>query len=384
MPSPAIDLIAQQVLNNMHQNAWNNRAVSRGVVTGGLYINWKMSDPSVKNVTRVGPTGDSQQNHDPQVDLLYLTALAEYQQIHPQDHTYDGDMARTTKLVLADFQRYSLPKGWIYFYLLRDGLLLHNPGLISEARMVASNFYTRWYDPVPGVIYDRAHMPGDYTANHSLQAGAALIEAGQRWQQPAWVDAGEKTIDHVISAAFNTRYRLFYDSMTVSSDGNDRVQNDKSRPTTDAQGASALLIAYRLTGRQLYLAVANQVLHSLFESSGLWDISRQGFFFAFSFANGSVIKTYKETRSQTLALIAVHQYNQLQQQQLKQQEQQLVQVLTDHFYQRNYHGFVYRLTPDFHIFSSKPGAGPGLEDYVTTEAMGMSLDALQQTELNVS
>lgn len=383
-PSSTIDLIAQQVLSNMHLNAWNNDAVSHGVVTGGLYINWKMSDPAVKNVTRAGPTGDALQNHDPQVDLFYLTALSEYRQLHPQDHTYSGDMARATNLVLADFRRYSLPKGWIYFYLLRDGLWLHNLGLINEARAIAANFYTRCYDPALGVVYDHAHSPGDYTPNHSLQVGAALIEAGQRWHQPDWVNAGEKTIDHVIAAALNTRYHLFYDSMMVSRDGHDQVQNDKSRPTTDAEGTSALLIAYKLTRHQQYLDVANQVLHSLCVSSGLWDTSRQGFFFAFNFANDSVIKNYKETRSQTQALVAVHQYNQLQQQQLQRQEQQLIGVLTDHFYQRDYHGFVYRLTPDFHLFTSKPGEGPGLEDYVTTEAMGTSLDALQQTELNLS
>ena len=38
------------------------------------------------------------------------------------------------------------------------------------------------------------------------------------------------------------------------------------------------------------------------------------------------------------------------------------------------------LTPDFQVYVDKPGQGIGTEDYFTTEAMGSSLDALQQME----
>jgi uncharacterized protein YyaL (SSP411 family) len=142
-----------------------------------------------------------------------------------------------------------------------------------------------------------------------------------------------------------------------------------------------LVTAYTLTHRQQYLDVAGQVLQALFGASGLWDQTWGGFFFALDWSKGELLANYKETRSQTLTLIGLHHYNQVKQQQFAQQERQLVTVVTDHFYQHTYHGFFYRVTPDFQVYVSRAGTGIGLEDYFTTEAMGSALDALQQTEL---
>jgi len=379
--SPAIDMLVQQVLTNMHLHAWNPMAMSKNVVTGGLFINWNMSDPALTNAVRPGPDGNPQHNHDPQVDLLYLTSLAEYQLLHPQDHSFDADLSRATTLVLADFPSYSVPKGWIYFYLLKNGLMLHNTDLVNEAYKAASNFYTKWYDPALGVVYDRKHTPGDYQTNHTLQCGAALIDAGLRWHRQDWVNAGEKTIDHTIAVGMDPFYHQFYNSMIVSSDGHDHVQNYQDKPSTQGEAAGALVTAYLLTQRQQYLDAAGLVLQNLFGSSGLWDKTNGGFFFALDMSNGKLLNDYKETRSQTLTLISLNAYNQAKQQALAVHEQQLITVLTDHFYQHTYHGFFYRVTPNFQVYVSRPGAGIGVEDYFTTEAMGSSLDALQQTEL---
>ncbi len=122
-------------------------------------------------------------------------------------------------------------------------------------------------------------------------------------------------------------------------------------------------------------------MQNLFGSSVLWDKTNGGLFFALDMSSGKLLNDYKETRSQTLTLISLNAYNQAKQA-LAAQEQQLITVLTDHFYQHTYHGFFYRVTPNFQVYVSRPGAGIGVEDYFTTEAMGSSLDALQQTELN--
>lgn len=383
--SPTIDTLTRQVLTNMHLHAWNPNAKTRGVVTGGLYINWKMDDPSITNAVGAGPSDATQGNHDPQVDLFYLVSLADYHVLHPQDHSFDADLGRATTLVLADFRTYNLPKGWIYFFLLRAGQLLNNSALLNEAHDVASRTYTNWYDPTLGFVYDRAHTPINYSPNLTLQAGAALIDAGLLWNQPDWVNAGEKTVDHVIAVAIDPQYHLFYNNMTVSSSGQDQVQNYQAKPSTQGEAVTALVQAYTLTHRQHYLDVAGQVLQSLFGSSGLWDQQRGGLFFALAMQKGTLLTGYKETRSQTLTLISVHNYDQAlrlagKQQPFVQQEQQLVSVLTDHFYQPAYHGFFYRVTPDFQVYVDKPGQGIGTEDYFTTEAMGSTLDALQQME----
>ena len=379
--SSVVDAITSQVLLNMHQHAWNPGAVTRGKVTGGLFINWKMSNPTLTNAVRPGPDGNPQHNHDPQVDLFYLMALAEYHQIHPQIHTYDADLQHTTTLVLADFASYSLPKGWIYFYLLKSGLLLHSVALENEARAVANNFYLHWYDSKLGFVYNRAHTPGDYSTDHTINCGAALIDAGLRWQQPVWIDAGEKTIDHTISVGLDIRYHLFYSDMSIDSNGKDKVLNYQLKPSTQGQIIEALTVAYTMTHRQQYLDVAEQVIQSLFGTSGLWDSMQGGFFFGIDANKNVLLKNYKETRSQSLVLVGLNRYNEIRQQQFATQEQQLLSVLTNHFYESTYHGFFYRLTPNFHIYVSLPHQGIGVEDYFTTEAMGSSIDALQQTEL---
>jgi mannose/cellobiose epimerase-like protein (N-acyl-D-glucosamine 2-epimerase family) len=379
--SPTIDTVVGQVLTNMHQHAWNPNAMTHQTVTGGLYINWKMSDPSITNVTNPGADGETDHNHDPQVDLLYLESLAEYHQLHPQDTTYSNDLQRATALVLADFKNYSMPKGWVYFALLKAGTLLQNTALIDTAHSVANNFYRHSYDATLGFVYDRSHHPGVYNSDHTLVAGVALIDAGIRWNTPAWVTAGEKTVEHTIAVALDPQYHLFYYSMVVGNNGHDSVSNYKAKPATQGQIVDSLLTAYTLVHRQQYLDVAKQVLQAIVQTTNMWDTTYGGYYFAFNLGTGTPITAYKETRSQSLILLALHHYDTLIQPQYTVQEQQLVDVLTKHFYDSTYHGYFYRTTTDFRVFVTRQKQGVGTEDYFTTEAMGGAMDALQTTEL---
>lgn len=381
-----IDTVAAQVLTNMHEHSWNPNAMTHGSITGGLFINWKMSNPTITNAVRPGPDGNAQHNHDPQVDLFYLQALAEYHQLYPNDTSYAADIAHMTTLVHADFQSYSLPKGWIYFSLLRSGLMLHNTTLVNDAHTVAINYYAHWYNPRYGLVYELPHMPPDYSTNQSLQCGAALIDAGLRWQEPLWMQAGQKTIDHVLAVSIDPRTSLFYNSMFVDVMGQDTIQNYQEKPSTQGEAIDALVTAYTLTHTQHYLDVARQALQALFGKSGLWDTAHGGFYFAYDAKKGKILGDYKETRSQSLVLTALHHYNQAvanvqNEPRLLQQEQAVISILTGGFYQKTYKGFFYRLTPDLHIYVSRSGSGIGVEDYFTTEAMGSAINALMQTEL---
>ena len=69
-------------------------------------------------------------------------------------------------------------------------------------------------------------------------------------------------------------------------------------------------------------------------------------------------------------------------QQFLDRQQQLVNLLTTNFYQPLYHGYFYRVTPTFQIYTSGPGQGIGYEDFFTTEAMGLAMDAMQQSEFS--
>jgi hypothetical protein len=382
--SPMIDKVAQQVLSNISQHGWNTQAKTHGKVTGGLFINWKMNDPSQTNALKTGDDEATAGNHDPQVDLLYLNALAEYTTLHGQDHTYDAEVQKAITQVQLDFQNYSIPKGWLYFTLLRDGLLLKNGTLVEDAHTMAKNFYQHWYDPTVGIVFNRAHIPGTANVEHTLNCGAALIDAGTRWNEPDWTQAGKSTLDHTLTFAIDPHYHLFYNNIEVTADRQLRVQNYQAKPSTQGNGAEALINAYNTTHNQHYLDVAGQILQSMF-GSALWDNDHQGLLFALDMNTGVVEKSYKETRSQTLSLIALYHYNQALHQtqhslQMLEKEQQLIDTLANHFYQSTYHGYFYRMTPSYQIYVSSPGKGIGVEDYFTTEAMGTALDALQQTE----
>jgi hypothetical protein len=397
--SPSIDQVSQQVLLNMHLNGWNPDAQFRGITTGGLFVNWNMLNPQQTNMLGSGsqnPSGcntpplppncpNPQTVQDPQTNLSYLNDLAEYTTLHPQDHSYDADLNRMTDLVIYEFANYNLPKGWIYFYLLRAGQLLSNPILLNEAYQVAYNYYAHWYNPQLGLIYNPAHsssIAGTYTTEHSIMAGAALISAGTRWHQPAWVQAGQSTLDHVLTAAYNPSYSLFYHDITVALDGTQQVANPQAKPDSQGSIVEGLLDAYELTSNSHYLDKAGQILQGLLISSGLWDQTNGSLYFALDTSTGSINHSYKETRSQAHVLIALVHYNKVLQQlgqapQFVNKEQQLISLLTYKFYQSTYHGYFYRVTPTFNPYVTSSGF---VETYFTSEAMGIALDSLQQTE----
>jgi uncharacterized protein YyaL (SSP411 family) len=215
-----------------------------------------------------------------------------------------------------------------------------------------------------------------------------LIDAGMHWNHPDWVQAGKSTINTVMSASYQMQSQLFFNNMSVNTDGTEVVSNDQAKTATQGSAVEALVDAYALTHEPLYLTIANQVLQGLFIKNGLWDQSNGGLFFALDLDNHTLRNQYKETRAQTHALIGLYKYNQIMQtlgrpQLYPDKQQQLLALLKYNFYQPIYHGYFYRLAPNFHNYISKTSDGtPQTENYFTTEAMGLALDAIQQTELS--
>ncbi|WP_376796157.1 hypothetical protein [Thermogemmatispora sp.] len=372
----SVQAVVEQVLENMHEHAWNERAMTHGRRTGGLFINWNMSDPQRVNALGPGPSAKTLEKHDPQVDLLYLNALSTYRRLSSKRMSYQPDLQRTLTVVKLDFLDYNLPKGWIYFSLLAAGLALPDPSLVEEARSLAGRLYRFWYDPRVGAVYDRLHRPPDYSTAHALESSVALIDAGRRWQVAAWREAGERTLRHVVSQAFDPHKRLLYERLVVGPAGHDLPQNDEVRAASQGEAVSALVLAYRLTGQRRYLSLAGTLLQSLFVTSGLWDQQRGGLYFALHLRDGRVIRDYKETRAQCLTLTSLQLYNAQAEVPFLQEERSLLALLLGPFYEHSHHGYFYRLRADFQIYVSKPGAGIGKEDYFTSEAMGCALNAL--------
>ncbi|MBV9228425.1 MAG: hypothetical protein JOZ18_03855 [Chloroflexi bacterium] len=380
--NPKIDALVPLVFDNMREHGWNPQ-------TAGLYTNWRMSNPAQTNLLVVG--ADNSLKHDPQVDLFYLQTLADYHALHPQDHQFDSELDKATKVVLSEVSAYSPFKGWMYAFFQRSGALTGNQALENAAQTFAETIYNKWYDPNTQLVYNRNANPGNYQPNLALQAAYAMIDAGTRANQPAMVDAGKKTIDHVLAQAIDPQYKMLYNILNVGGPGgqdqvlnNSRYKGYQDKPSIQGEAATALILSYNVTHDQKYLDAAYQLIQAVYTSS-LWDQQYGGFFFALDMDTGKLEASNKETRSQNLVLIAMHDYDQVmlaegKQAPFTQQEGQLVSLLTDHFYQSTYHGFLYRLAPDFQLFNDKSGEG----DVFTTEAMGSATDALQQTEFALS
>lgn len=383
-----IDQVTQQVLQNISVNGFNPNAKTKSLTTGGLYVNWMMNDPTQINKVNPNTNDDPPTSHDMQTDLFYLNALAEYKYLHHGDSRYDLEIQKISPIVHYEFFNYDLPKGWVYFYLLRDGSFLNDPVLTEEANMAANNYYTHWYDTNLNLLYNKSHTPGVYSVEHSITAGAALMDAGTRWHQPSWFQAGKSTLATAVAASYNLQSHLFYNNMSVNSDGTEVVTNDQAKASTQGSVVEALMEAYMLVHDQQYLDIASQVLQSMLISSGLWDQTNGGLYFALDLNSSKLEQKYKETRAQAHTLIGLYRFNQVMRtlgkpQMYLDKQQQLISLLTTRFYEPTYHGYFYRMTPDFQIYVSNDTNGqPQLENYFTTEAMGLALDALQQTEIS--
>jgi hypothetical protein len=381
---PGTNLIVQQTLQNIAQNGWNPQAQVKGATTGGLYVNWQMDDPNRTNALYALTQSDTSSSHDIQTDLYHLNNLSTYTQLNPQDHSFDADRNRILPLVKYEYTNYNIPKGWVYFYLLRNALLLNDPQLLQEAYNAANNYYKNWYDASSSLVYNRSHTPGVVTVEHTITSGVALIDAGQRWNQPDWQQAGISTLNRVIACAYNAPNSLFYNTLTIQN-GTLSIPSNQAKAATQGSIAEALSEAYLLTHDTQYLIVAGRVLQSLLYTSGLWDATYGGLNFAFDLNSGQLEQSYKETRAQAHTLLAIIRYNQAARMlgnapAFLDREQQLTDLLTGPIYQSTYHGYFYRVTPDFQIYTSKAGHGIGYENFFTTEAMGLVIDALQQTE----
>jgi hypothetical protein len=382
--SPDIDQVVRAVLNTMRMYGWNPQAETKGQVTGGLYVNWQMNNPHHTNALKEGSDDATAAKHDPQTDLYYLNALAEYKTLHPQDQAFDGELNKMVALITREYAHYNLPKGWLYFYILRDGLLLHDEALVNAAHMIAGNYYHHWYDPGLDLLYNRSHSPGVLTPEQSMMAGAALIDAGVRWHDSTWVQAGRATLANVTQYGMNAVSHLFYEDMAVGQNGTLQVTNPQAKPPTQGAIAEALVKAYTDTHDQAYLHEAQQVLSGLFNSD-LVDRQNGGLYFAKDLQSGQINKRYKETRAHIRVLVALVAYNNALRSlhkppQFQDEEQEMLTLLTKRFYQEQYHGYFYRMTPDYQIYTSARGSGIGYENFFTTEAMGSALDALQQVE----
>ena len=394
------------MLRNIHASGINrDPAVNQGL--GGLWINWRYgSQPLQTNFQGSGQTdGPSDKlRHDVLTDFRYLHNLLLWKEQHPADHEFDADLELFRQIVGREFANTHNERGWLYDELIDMYRLSKDDFFRRTARGLAEAYATSLSRPPAGFLYKTspAHPNGYYRVDLVLEAGCALIQAGREFGEPAWEAKGRAAVDFVYAHAYLGRYRTFLFIMDdlLAPDGtlnaNESIYRDRSgrylidggvvRMGSLGQMATSLLHAHIATGDKIFLDRATGLLDALSPAEntlGLWDEKDLGYFMSAVFSGAvfrdpgipRVNRSKKESGRQAHMLEAVAVANRLTHGRYRKLEDAMLQVVTARAYYQPGRGILYEQAPDWSLLPLKSG---GFEDWVTSEAMGIALEALQQ------
>ena len=377
----------------MNADAFNPQAPPAEGVSdpGGLFINWRgtwQGNPATAAAnTNIQSSGLSDQQagskprHDPLTDLVYLVNLYAYQASHPDGQDFSADATRMEPIVQQEYANSGYYRCWVYFQLRDLGQLQPSQGWDGIADRYAAAVYRRFYDPQAGTIADPRHGMV-YRTDFAAECGAMLIDIGNRQHNAAWTAAGNSTLAHLLARAQNPETHLFPLQMQLGH-STDTVIQAQVKMGEEAQLLNSFLDAYDLTRNKAYLDAAVQGADALYSPSiGLWDRAHGGFFYSVD-ADGKDLQTaYKESRQAWVLLLLQH-LARIQGGQWVQREQQMLTVVRDKLWQPSIDGYPYREAPGFVLYHTHDGPGRShvVEDWVTSEAMGIACESLESQVL---
>jgi hypothetical protein len=401
--------MAKDVLSNICKNGFNPEA-NDGL--GGLFINWRYgSKPLLANngrtLVRDGKVESSQESlHDRLTDLRYLRGLFLYKKYSPSDHTFDNDVAKYTGIVRADFPDGTDERGWVFDEWLSMFALTGDKWYQQAALSAAAALEKKFYHPEVGALYKRnsGDQYGYYKPSEALGQAAALVKAGRGFQNPKWVEEGTRAAKFVIAHAYLPKYHVFLGNMDGVLNDDGKVQDNETilvkesshgytitggtmRLGEIAECAQALTSIGRITADSEILNIARDMLDALSpnnNSIGLWDAQNGGYFYGLVFpgsdyANAgqpSMRTSSKEAGRQLLMCFAFNEGNQAFANRYAQAEKAMLDVLMNRASYRPGHGYLYETTPDWNPLTRKGK----VDDFVTTEAMGIGVEALLQPQ----
>lgn len=399
--------ITLAMLLNIKESGFNADARINGGL-GGLWINWRTgTQPLQVNFNGSGsPDGPKVDppRHDDLTDLRYLHNLLSWKHQHPQDTRFDAETKRFTAIVKREFAHTHNERGWMYDELMDMGRLSGDPFFRDTARELAELYATRLFQPDIGAVYKRsaAKPAGHYRVDLALETGCALVQAGVEFKQPDWSAKGERLVTFVYDHAYLSDYHIFLTQMDEV-----RLPNGQANPNQKiyrepfrnyvadggvvrfgniGQVALSLLHAHIVTKNRLYLDRANELLLPLTAEQntlGLWDAARGGYFNGVQFdgpdfrnpGKPKLLKTKKESGRQFHMLQAFHVANRLTGGKYQAMEKAMLEALVEKAYYAPGRGILYEVAPDWSPLKLK-GKGGGVEDWVTTEAMGCAMMAI--------
>ena len=404
----AIDRVVVDMMTNIRDYGLNpDPKINDGL--GGLWINWRYgSKPLQVNFKGSGETDgpEDKPRHDVLTDLRYLHNLLLYKNLHPADTLFDADLERFRKIVRLEFGGSKNERGWIYDEMIDMYRLSGDEFYRGVARGLAEAYAAGLSKGPAPVNYKRNanHPGGYYRVDNMLQQGAALMQAARDFHKPEWEETGRKMIEFLYGHAWFAQYHCFAITMdnlllpdgrinpdeTIYRDGHGRylVDGGVVRMGGLGQIISSLEHIYMATGDKVFLDRAVDLLDVLspeHNTLGVWDEKNQGYFNGVVFGGKSqsdpgkprVSDAKKESGRQAHMLEAAVLANRLTHGRYNRLEEELLTVITTRAYYTAGHGIPYEQAADWSLLALKAG---GKEDWVTSEAMGITLMALQQRE----
>lgn len=408
-PQPKLtsaDGIILSMLDNIKENGYDaNSVVNKGL--GGLWVNWRYgTSPLQTNFNGSGAPDDPNMNpprHDPLTDLRYVHALWLYKNLHPSDTQFDGDLQRYTAIVKQEFTHTHNSRGWLYDLFIDLYQLSKDPFYQQTARQLADYYYTHLYQPKTGLIYTNSNNgrpSASYRVDLALEAGCALIQASTVFNVPAWKDAGERVVTQLYATAYVPQYQAFLSQLSNyvlpsgelnpnpsiyrARVGHTNVEGGSVRTGTVALEVLSLLHVYSVTHDATFLKRGTDLLEPLTVENntlGLWDSEHLGYYSAAVFkgpdhlnpGTPKLVKGSKESGRQIQLLEAFRVANSLTHNQFQSMQDVMSQIMLQRAYYSPGHGVLYQMTNDWRPIEMKNGV---VQDWVTTEAMGIALEGL--------
>jgi hypothetical protein len=400
----AVQAIEQAMLDNIKENGFDSSpTINNGL--GGLWVNWVYGTSPLQ--TDFNGTGETDQQmgaplrHDPLTDIRYLHNLWLYKSQNPGDTRYDGEIAKFTAIVKFEWANaHDAQRGWLYDEEFADLYNLTHDTFYKEQMLNLAAAYAHSIDPRVGIYFKTSstHPGGYYRPEDALETGLALIQAGTQFSNPSWVQIGQNEVNFVYTHAYIPQYHTFPGQMdqVLTSSGavnpaetfyidkyrNYIIYGDEVQVADIGQIIISLLDTYKITLDRTYLERAEDLLNPLTASDNLlhlWDPARLGYYENVTFSGATpqqpgtvtVATGKKDPGRQMIMLWAFHladQYGST----FREMENLMLNIGLNKAYYAPGHGVIYEMRSDWSLVKIKGAA----EDWVTTEAMGIELEAL--------
>ncbi|WP_455498702.1 hypothetical protein [Coprobacter sp.] len=194
-------------------------------INKGIYINWHRDFPNQINNTSGGDFEErnTDTRHDAQNDIRALQHYYWFKALHNNTDFFDRAIKRLLPTVKSKYAKPSIAKGWLYYVLLRLMEYTDNPDdkeFWENAIMYWGQNVYNMIDHDLGVYYQTnmgncdcgsstIYLDKAYRVDHQVEAGAAMVHAGTRFNKPEWVDAGFRQVLTTYEHAFSEKYGMF-------------------------------------------------------------------------------------------------------------------------------------------------------------------------------